>query len=126
MPPALDANPAWYCDDLVLNEFALSLGLTPKSCASVDKIDNSVDSLVIDLRLLEFLKTGVAAELDKLLLDIDRKMLKPLLVAAAKGHGHLVLRAGYEFDFELKPTAGMKFWRPHKDLSHWSGNSPDP
>ncbi len=125
LPQAFDANLAWYCDDPVMNQFAVSLGLMPKSCASVDEIGNAVDSLVIDLRLMEFLKAGVATTLDQLLLDIDRNILKPVLVAAAKGRSLLKLRAGYEFDFELKPTARMKFWRPHKNLSSWSGNSPD-
>jgi hypothetical protein len=34
----------------------------------------------------------------------------------------IVLRAGYEFDFELKPSAGMKFWRRHKTLSSWTND----
>ncbi len=84
-----------------------------------------MDAILIDLRLIELLKTGIAAELDQLLLDIDRKLLKPLLEAAAKGRSHLILRAGYELDFELKPAARMKFWRPHRNLSNWIGNSPD-
>ncbi len=125
LPQAFNANLAWYCDDPVMNQFAVSLGLMPKSCTNVDEIDNSVDTLVIDLRLMEFLKAGAAITLDQLLLDIDCNILKPLLVAAAKGRSLLTLHAGYEFDFELKPTARMKFWRPHKDLSSWSGSSPD-
>ncbi len=126
VPQRFNAKLAWYCDDPVLNQFARSLGLNPESCANINRVDNSGDAILIDLRLIEFLKTGVAAKLDQLLLDIDRNLLKPLLAAAAKGRSDLTLRAGYEFDFELKPTARMKFWRPHKDLSSWVGNSPDP
>ena len=114
-----------YCDDPVLNQFARSLGIDPESCANIDRADNSGDAILIDLRLIEFLKTGLAADLDELLLDIDRKQLKPLLQFAAKGRNLLILRAGSEFDFELKPTARMKFWRPQKNLSNWIGHSPD-
>lgn len=125
VPQGLNAKLAWYCDDPVLNQFARSLGLNPESCANINRIDNSGDAILIDLRLIEFLKTGVAAELDQLLLDIERKLLKPLLEDAAKGRSLLILRAGYEFDFEFKPTARMKFWRPRKNLSNWMGNTPD-
>ncbi|MBT8434568.1 MAG: hypothetical protein KJN95_07905 [Gammaproteobacteria bacterium] len=125
LPPGFNAKPAWYCDDPVLNQFARSLGIDPESCTNINRIDDSGDAILIDLRLIEFLKTGLAAELDQLLLDIDRKLLKPSLQAAAKGRRLLLLRAGYEFDFELKATARMKFWRPHKNLSSWTGNSPE-
>jgi len=125
VPQGFNAKLDWYCDDPVLNQFARSLGLNPESCANITRVDNSVDAILIDLRLIELLKTGTAAELDQLLLDIDRKLLKPLLEAAAKGRSHLILRAGYELDFELKPTARMKFWRPHRNLSNWISNSPD-
>ena len=126
LPKAFDANLDWYCDDLVLNQFALSLRLMPKSCASVDKISDSVDSLVIDLRLMEFLKAGQAKTLDQLLLDIDTNLLKPLLLTTVKNRSHLVLRAGYETDFEMRPSARMKFWRRDKSLSYWSGYSDEP
>jgi len=125
LPQGFNAKLDWYCDDPVLNQFARSLGLNPESCANITRVDNSVDAILIDLRLIELLKTGTAAELDQLLLDIDRNILKPLLEAAAKGRSHLILRAGYELDFELKPAARMKFWRPHRNLSNWIGNSPD-
>lgn len=126
IPPGFTTRLAWFCDDPILNQFARSLGLKTESCASIDRLDISENAAFIDLRLIEFLKTGVAAELDQLLLDIDRNLLKPLLETVAKGRNHLILRAGYELDFELKPTARMKFWRPHKNLSNWIGNSPDP
>ena len=126
VPPGFTTRLAWYCDDPILNQFAHSLGLNPESCANIKRLDNSGNAALIDLRLIEFLKTGVATELDRLLLDIDRKLLKPLLEAAAKGRSHLILRAGYELDFEMKPTARMKFWRPHKNLTNWIGNTPGP
>jgi len=91
----------------------------PRSCTEIDTIVDPVDALIIDLRLLELLKTQCRIPLDQLLLDIDQKLLKPLLAMVHKGGTQIVLRAGYEFDFILKPSAMMKFWRPQKNLSHW-------
>jgi hypothetical protein len=118
-PPTHDSNLAWYCDDPLLNRFAESLGLAPQSCAGIDISSGSTDALVVDLRLLEFLKTGLVIPLDQLLLDIDRELLKPLLARTDKGRMQVLLRAGYEFDFEMKPSARMKFWRRHRNLSSW-------
>ena len=117
--PTPDSNLAWFCDDPLLNRFARSLGLAPQSCTEIDTIVNPADTLVTDLRLLELLKTERTVPLDQLLLDIDHRLLKPLLAMVHKGRTQLVLRAGYEFDFVLHPSALMKFWRPQKNLSSW-------
>jgi len=114
-----DSNLAWFCDDPLLNRFAHSLGLAPRSCAEIDTIVDPANALVIDLRLLELLKTERSVPLDQLLLDIDHKLLKPLFTMIRKGRTQIVLRAGYEFDFTLKPSALLKFWRPQKNLSNW-------
>jgi len=114
-----DSNLAWFCDDPLLNRFAHSLGLAPRSCTEIDTIVNPADALVIDLRLLELLKTEGSLPLEQLLLDIDHRLLKPLLAMVHKGRTQIVLRAGYEFDFILKPSALLKFWRPQKNLSSW-------
>lgn len=120
-----DSKLEWYCDDPVLNRFAMSLGLTPGSAAGVDDIDNPGDALFVDLRLLEFLKTGASADLGKLLLDIDRNLLKPALTRAGKNRARLLLRAGYEYDFELQPRDRMKFWRQARTLGSWAGRGAD-
>jgi hypothetical protein len=114
---------AWYCDDLLLNRFAGSLGLTPQSCTEVDTFDGKQNALIIDLRLMEFLKAGLGVPLDQLLRDIDSKLLLPLLTMVEKNHLQLVLRAGYECDFKLKPSARLKFWRRHRSLFNWTGTS---
>lgn len=121
-----DSNLAWFCDDPILNRFASSLGLAPQSCTEIGTIVNPADALVIDLRLLELLKTERTVPLDQLLLDIDHRLLKPLLAMVHQGRAQLVLRAGYEFDFALKSSALMKFWRPQKTLSSWgtAGDAP--
>ena len=121
LPAVLDTKPGWYCDDPVLNRFARSLELEPESCSRVADIDNAADAIVIDLRLLELLKTGEAREPGPLLLDIDNDLLGPLMQVAAKHRCRLTLMAGYDVNFELGPGARFKFWRPHRTLSHWAG-----
>lgn len=115
-PQTPDSSLAWYCDDPLLNRFAASLGLTPQPCFEIGTNAGSTDMLVIDLRLMEFLKMGLGVPLDQLLLEIDCKLLQPLLSMIEKGRMRIVLRAGYEFDFEVKPSARLKFWRQHKTL----------
>jgi hypothetical protein len=125
LPRNFDSKLEWYCDDPVLNRFATSLGFTPRPGVRIDDIDNPGDALVVDLRLLEFLKTGASNNLEQLLLDIDGSLLKPALARAGKNRARLLLRAGYEYDFELKPRDSLKFWRQARTLSSWAGRGAD-
>jgi hypothetical protein len=122
----VDINLAWYCDESLFNRFAQSLGLNPRSLADIENLDHSGEAVITDLRLIEALKISQEAELDQLLLEIDRNILKPLLAVVEKQRKPLVLRTGYEFDFELKPAAGLKFWRRPRNLTTWIGETPDP
>ena len=103
-----------------MNRFAESLGLTILGFGELAELDASSDVVCIDLRLLELLKTGVATELDQLLLDIEASLLAPLLNIVDKKRKCLRLRAGFEFDFELTPAAGLKFWRRPRNLMTWN------
>ena len=115
-----DVKPAWYCDDPLFNRFAQSLGLVPRSCAELEGAPGAEDALVIDMRLLELLKAGLVVPVDRLLADIDRKLLRPLLASFDRGQLQIVLRAGYELDFKLKPSDRMKFWRRNRNLVSWT------
>ena len=125
LPQNFDSNLEWYCDDPVLNRFATSLGFTPRPAVGIDDINNPGDALFVDLRLLEFLKTGASADLGQLLLDIERNLVQPALARAAKNRARLLLRAGYEYDFELKPRDVLKFWRQARTLGSWAGRGAD-
>lgn len=118
-PPALASRPPWYCDDPLLNRFAQSQGLTVEACSALPRLDSPGDALVIDLRLLQLMKTGDDATLDALLLDIDTHVLGPLLQALKRRPGSLRLRAGYRFDFDLTPGARFRFWRRPGSLQDW-------
>ncbi len=119
LPQQYARNLAWCCDDPILNRFAESLGLKTPKLGELADLDASIDAVCIDLRLLELLKTGVATELDQLLLDIEASLLTPLLNIVDKKRRRLRLRAGFEFDFELTPVAGLKFWRRPRNLMTW-------
>ena len=119
LPQRYPGNLAWCCDDPTLNRFAESLGLTTLGLGELADLDASSDAVCIDLRLLELLKTGIATELDQLLLDIEARLLTPLLNIVDKNRKRLRLRAGFEFDFELSPAAGLKFWRRPRNLMTW-------
>ena len=124
-PAKIDNSLAWYCDDWLLNRFAESLGLAFEPLDNLVNLHPSGNAAVIDLRLLELLKTGTTTELDQLLLDIDDRLLQPLLRSVERDRKNLRLRAGYEFDLELAPGAKLKFWRRPRTLATWRGPAQD-
>jgi len=117
--PTPGLRPAWYCDDPLLNRFAVSLGLHREPCSRITNITEMGEAIVIDLRLLQLLKSGLDHKLDELLLEIESELLVPILQMLAKRPQPLYLRAGYRFDFELKPRARFKFWRRSGRLYDW-------
>ena len=117
--PTPDLRPTWYCDDPLLNRFAASLGLTVESPGKLGVDSDLGDAVVIDLRLLQLLKSGLERKLDELLLDIERELLAPVVQSLAKRPRSLWLRAGYRLDFELTPAARFKFWRRPGSLDDW-------
>jgi hypothetical protein len=117
--PTLDLQPQWYCDDPLLNRFASSLGLAVESCRNIAAGDDSNDAVIVDLRLLQYLKSGLDWNLDELLLDIERSILGPALKSLPRRPGPLKLRAGYRLDFELKSADRFKFWRRPGSLETW-------
>lgn len=121
-PAELDSTLGWYCDDPLLNRFAQSLGLRPRSLAEITVAEVDGDSLAIDLRLLEALKAVRAdASLEDLLLDVEHQLISPFLDAARRQRGRLCLRAGFEFDFVMPVAANLRFWRRRKYLDNWLG-----
>ncbi|MCP4333288.1 MAG: hypothetical protein GY785_11585 [Gammaproteobacteria bacterium] len=117
--PAIATRPRWFCDDALLNRFAASLGLVVESCSGIGACADFSDTLIVDLRLLQWLKAGLDTNLDEILLDIERKLLAPVLQEFAKSRLTLHLRAGYRHDLELRPSAKIKFWRRPGSLDAW-------
>jgi hypothetical protein len=122
--PTTTLQPAWYCDDPLLNQFAASLDLKVGPCSSVAASSDLEDAVVVDLRLLQLLKSGIDQSLDELLLDIEAELLAPVLQKITQRPQPLWLRAGYKLDFELKPGARFKFWRRPGSLYDWCQSEP--
>ena len=124
-PPAARRQPAWYCDDLPLNRFAASLGLSAQTLESLPEAGPEADVALVDLRLLELLKAGADDSLDAALEEIEREVLVPALRAARAGRRTLWLRAGWQSDYRLAPRAELKFWRRPRSLADWPAESDD-
>ena len=116
---ASEASLRWYCDDALLNRFAVSRGLQPESLQAIDESPPVDAAAIVDLRLLELLKSDARGELEPVLLDIDSRLLRPLLSARRGRRGPLLLRAGFDCDFYLPPSANWKFWRRPRSLADW-------
>jgi len=118
--PGGESQPNWYCDDPVLNRFAGKLGLSVKPVGSLtDGKQLDQPALVVDLRLLQYLKAGLEDRLERILLDIEKSLIAPLVGSPARGSLPLILRAGYRVDFEFRPADRFKFWRRHSNLADW-------
>lgn len=120
-PDKFDQRIVWYCDDSVLNRFAANLDLRIARLDNLTKLVSTTEAAVIDLRLLEQLKTGAAKQLAPLLLDIENRLLQPLLRMIERDRTSLCLRAGFESDLELGAGAMLKFWRRPRNLASWTG-----
>jgi hypothetical protein len=117
--PVPCASPLFYCDDPLLCRFAANLGMQLEPCSRLHGEADLGAALIVDLRLLQLLKTGSDARLDELLLEIENQLLKPLLRALRRRPAPLLLRAAYRLDFALGAHARFKFWRRPGSLLDW-------
>jgi hypothetical protein len=117
LPP--DPLPDWYCDDDLLNQFTSSLGLQVRACSGLAGSHEMRHAVIVDLRLIQLLKSGLECNLDELLLDLERNLFAPILQKLSENPVPLMLRAGYRVDFEFKPLARFKFWRRPGSLEDW-------
>lgn len=116
-PSPASPAPNWYCDDLLLNRFAASLGLSPSPPGDLVGAASDGDIVAVDLRLLNALKAGAVEDLDALLQAVERELIGPALRAAEAGRRELRLWSGGAQDFCLGPKAALKFWRRPRTLA---------
>ena len=109
----------WYGEDAVFDRFAQSLELGVGSLDAFAARAGGVSAVVLDLRLLEWLKAGLDASLEDLLADLESRLFAPAMRQVAEHNTSVRLRAGFAFDFELAPIARLKFWRRSSSLSSW-------
>ena len=103
----------------MLNRFAESIGLTVDSCSNLASCGDLDDAIIVDLRLLQLMKSGLDRQLGDLLLEIEHELLEPVLARLTGRPQPLWLRAGFRDDFELRPNARFKFWRRARSLLDW-------
>lgn len=114
-----DRRPRCYCDDFLLQGFSRSIGLQVDALTQLDLASGAQDVLVIDLRLLRALKTMQQQPLNKLLLDMDASLFKPVLARVNQGLSGFRLSTGSALDFELNRYSRYRFWRKPKNIGDW-------
>ena len=106
----------WYCEDMILNRFAESLGLQPRSIDDLAGPNDARHSVIIDLRLLEATKLGQAVDLAELLLDIEQRIFAVLV---GKPGTTVRVCCASEFDFQMQAWSSLKFWCRTNNLQDW-------
>ena len=110
---------AWFGDDALCNRFAEDLGAPVASLQAFAEYQGQDPAVVVDLRLLRWLKTGSEQRLDQLLLGIESQLIEPAMTRLLNRLDGIRLRAGYAVDFELGKRARYKIWRRHQNLGSW-------
>jgi len=114
--PDLTNNTSWFCDDELLTQFARVSGIEIADISKLEASRFNQDSIIIDLSVLQAMKTDTEANLQVLLQRIERNLFKPLLAAVGKQRCSLRLRAGSGIDYQLKPISKFKWWCKKKNL----------
>jgi len=106
----------WYSDDELLKQFAAVSGI---NCAELGKVKTgnfNCDSIIIDLALLEALKSPGETSLQFLLNNMETRLFKPLLQRIKSNECRLRLRAGSSNDLKLSRYSLYKWWKKSNSL----------
>jgi hypothetical protein len=106
----------WYCDDVLLRQFAEVSGIDCAKLDEVNKTNFSRDSIVIGLEILEALKSPLEAGLRDLLIDLENRIFQPLVKTIRVNKSNLRLRAGSGNDLILGRFSMWQFWKKPKSL----------
>jgi hypothetical protein len=72
--------------------------------------------VVIDLSLLEALKSSSSDDLQVKLEVLEETVFKPAMVLFRSSRASLQLRAAHHFDLTMTPMSKYKVWRSSKNL----------
>lgn len=114
-------NINWYCDDPLLRQFAAVANI---NCAALDgfgTLDIDCDSLVIDLSLLEALKSPHESKLQALLSNIEENLFKPVLKQVRARQCVLRLKSGSQFDLKMTAYSTFQWWKKSRSLVESAG-----
>jgi hypothetical protein len=116
LPTLAAGNINWYCDDPLLKQFAAVANI---NCATLDDLGTlsiDYDSVVIDLSLLEALKSPQKSKLQELLSDIEERLFKPLLKPVRARQCVMRLKSGSQFDLKMTAYSTFQWWKKPKSL----------
>ena len=91
----------WFCDDPILAGYVDKADIACHPLSAILDIGQAGDSVCIDLRLLQALKTPSGSDLQCLLAEFEAITLAPLLGLVLAGKIQLRLRSAYEEDILL-------------------------
>jgi len=106
----------WYCDDILLSRFA---GVSGVDCLNLDDVksaDFNHDNVIINMAILEALKSPTNVDLPGLLVEMEKKIFRPLAEAIRSGKGRLRLRTGSNNDLILSRYSFWQYWKKSKSL----------
>lgn len=121
LPNLAAGNINWYCDDPLLKQFAAVANI---NCATLDDLRTlgiDRDSLVIDLSLLEALKSPRESKLRELLSNIEESLFKPILKTVRARQCVLRLKSGSQFDLKMTAYSSFKWWKKSRSLVGLAG-----
>jgi hypothetical protein len=115
--PKFDDNKAqWFCDDEELIRFADSSNIRHQSLDQLTQTKSRENSVVIDLSLLEALKTSSSDNLQAKLEILEETVFKPAMILFRSSHASLQLKSAHHFDLTMTPFSKYKIWRSSKSL----------
>ncbi|MFT5225897.1 MAG: hypothetical protein ACI8XX_001649 [Polaribacter sp.] len=115
--PKFDENKtAWFCDDEELIRFAEGSNIRRLPLDRLTQMKSGENSVVIDLSLLEALKSSSGDDLQAKLELLEKDIFKPAMTFFRSSRLSLQLRAAHHFDLTMTPFSKYKIWRSSKTL----------
>jgi hypothetical protein len=116
--PKFDNNQAqWFCDDEQLIRFAEGSNIRQQSLNQLSQMKSGENSVVIDLSLLEALKSSMGDNLQAKLELLERTVFKPAMTLVRSSRASLQLRTSHRIDLTMTPFSKYKIWRSSRTLS---------
>ncbi len=111
-----DPKTQWFCDDEQLIRFADSSNIRHLSLDQLTQMKSGEKSVVIDLSLLEALKSSSCDDLQAKLELLEKAVFKPAMILFRSSRASLQLRVTHHFDLTMTPFSKYKIWRSSKNL----------
>ena len=106
----------WFCDDEELIRFADSSKIQHRPLNQLIQMKSGEKSTVIDLSLLEALKSSSGDDLQVKLELLEKTVFKPTMILFKSSRASLQLRCAHYFDLAMTPFSKYKIWRSSKSL----------